>query len=177
MSDETAVGRTCSWCSAAAPESATQCPNCGAALAQRESIGDLVIPGVTTVDPALQAIDGQPIHLRGPSPTQGMASGMMAAAVLPGPLAIAAIGGLAAVGAAEYLGAGRHGSERPAIGDIGQPSEVTLRALHRLEGAESGQAATPATDPWGDLPVQPAAGPPPGDPWRDLPTDPEADPG
>ena len=177
MSDEVVVGRTCSWCSAAAPEPATQCPSCGAALAQRESIGDLVIPGVTTVDPALQAIDGHPIHLRGPSPTQGMASGMMAAAVLPGPLAIAAIGGLAAVGAAEYLGAGRHSSERPAIGDIGQPSEVTLRALERLEGAESGQAAAPATDPWRDLPVGPSAGPPVDAPWRDLPIDPETDPG
>jgi RNA polymerase subunit RPABC4/transcription elongation factor Spt4 len=177
MSDETAVGRTCSWCSAAAPESATQCPSCGAALAQRESIGELVIPGVTTVDPALQAIDGQPIRLRGPSPTQGMASGMMAAAVLPGPIAIAAIGGLAAVGAAEYLGAGRHNSERPAIGDIGQPSEVTLRALERLKGAENGETATPANDPWRDLPVAPAGAATVDDPWRDLPSEPEADPG
>jgi hypothetical protein len=177
MGDEVVVGRTCSWCSAAAPASATRCPSCGAALAQRESIGDLVIPGVTTVDPALQAIDGQPIHLRGPSPTQGMASGMMAAAVLPGPLAIAAIGGLAAVGAAEYLGAGRHAGERPAIGDIGQPSEVTLRALERLEGAESGQVALPATDPWRDLTVAPAGTATSDDPWRDLPSEPEANPG
>jgi RNA polymerase subunit RPABC4/transcription elongation factor Spt4 len=177
MPDESMNGRTCSWCSAAAPDSATQCPSCGAALAQRESIGGLVIPGVTTVDLALHAIDGQPIHLRGPSPTQGMASGVMAAAVLPGPLAIAAIGGLAAVGAAEYLGAARHSSERPAIGDIGQPSEVTLRALERLEGAETGQVAAPATDPWLDLPVRPADGPAVDDPWRDLPIAPEADPG
>jgi RNA polymerase subunit RPABC4/transcription elongation factor Spt4 len=177
MPDESMNGRTCSWCSAAAPESATQCPSCGAALAQRESIGELVIPGVTTVDPALQAIDGQPIHLRGPSPTQGMASGMMAAAVLPGPLAIAAIGGLAAVGAAEYLGAGRHAGERPPIGDIGQPSEVTLRALERLEASETGAAGMAADDPARDVPAAPPVDSPADDPWRDLPPEPGPDPG
>ncbi len=75
---EDQAARTCPWCSAAAPEPARQCPACGAALAQRESIGGLAIPGLTTIDPALQAIDGQPIHLRGPSPSQGMASGVMA---------------------------------------------------------------------------------------------------
>jgi len=185
MGDETVGGRSCPWCSAAAPEAATQCPSCGAALAQRETIGDLVIPGVTTIDPALQAIDGQPIHLRGPSPIQGLASGVMAAAVLPGPLALAALGGLAAVGAAEYLGAGHHGSERPATGDIGQPSEVTLRALERLEAGASddaaaeqsagdeasGPAPTDVVDPWRDLPATPEP-----DPWRDLPNDTEADP-
>ena len=184
MPDDHAIGRTCPWCSAAAPEAATQCPSCGAALAQRETIGDLVIPGVTTIDPALQAIDGQPIHLRGPSPSQGLASGVMAAAVLPGPLALAALGGLAAVGAAEYLGAGHHGTDRPATADIGRPSEVTLRALERLEGGASGAATEPAAkgaasdaapvepvDPWRDLPATP--GP---DPSPDLPNDPEADP-
>ena len=193
MPDDHGSGRTCPWCSAAAPETASQCPSCGAALAQRESIGDLAIPGVTTIDPALQAIDGQPIRLRGPSPSQSVASGMVAAAVLPGPLALAALGGLAAVGAAEYLGAGHHGRDRPATADIGQPSEVTLRALERLEGGTTDpdadetaggqersvadavdpwqdQPAVPATDPWRDLPAGPAS-----DPWRDLPADAEGD--
>jgi RNA polymerase subunit RPABC4/transcription elongation factor Spt4 len=47
--------RQCPWCSAVAAVDATHCPACGAALAQRESIADLVIAGVTTVDPALAA--------------------------------------------------------------------------------------------------------------------------
>ena len=43
----------CPWCATPAAEGATRCSSCGAALAQRESIGDLVIPGLTAVDPAL----------------------------------------------------------------------------------------------------------------------------
>ena len=58
--NETDPGRLCPWCSAAVPPDATRCPACGDALAQRESIADLDIPGVTTVDPI-----GGPIYLKG----------------------------------------------------------------------------------------------------------------
>jgi ribosomal protein L40E len=44
----------CQRCSAPVPPDATRCQPCGDALAQRESIDDLAIPGVTIVDPALQ---------------------------------------------------------------------------------------------------------------------------
>ena len=55
------------------PRTRPAAPSCGAALAQRESIGDLRIPGLTSVDPALEDFDKRPLHLRGPSPSQGMA--------------------------------------------------------------------------------------------------------
>ncbi|HEY6058784.1 MAG TPA: hypothetical protein VIV06_12195 [Candidatus Limnocylindrales bacterium] len=133
------IGRRCAWCSAEAPHDATHCPACGAALAQRESIADLVIPGVTTVDPALQAYEAEPhrIGVRN-SPAQGMAGPVIIAAAA-GPVGLAAIGGLAAVAAAEYIGAsrGEHaGSVDP--GSVGRPSEAVLMAVERLEREERG---------------------------------------
>ena len=116
----------------AAPD-ATHCPACGAALAQRESIAGLVIPGVTTVDPALQAWDAQPLHIPGASPTQGAASAALGAAVLGGPVGLVAAGGLAALAATEYLGVtggGRHAGD---LETLGQPSEAALQAVERLE--------------------------------------------
>jgi hypothetical protein len=44
------------------PPDATHCPACGDGLAQRESIDDLAIPGVTTMDPTLQAYADQPLR-------------------------------------------------------------------------------------------------------------------
>jgi hypothetical protein len=154
LSEPQLAGRTCPWCSAAAPDSATTCPACGAALAQRESIAGLVIPGVTTIDPALQAIDGQPIHLRGPSPTQGMASGAMVAAVVGGPVGLAIVGGLAASAAVEYLATGRdRGARLEHLDDLGRPSPTALQALERLEREEAGETPADATaDPWRDEP-------------------------
>ena len=155
MSDVDAADRRCPWCSAAAPDSATTCPACGAALAQRESIAGLVIPGVTSIDPALQAIDGQPIHLRGPSPTQGMASGAMVAAVVGGPVGLAIVGGLAAGAALEYLGTRRDRVGAPEhFEDVGRPSPTTLLALERLEREAAGgeSPSEPLQDPWRDEP-------------------------
>jgi hypothetical protein len=154
MTDELAGARSCPWCSVPADELATNCSACGAALAQRESIRGLVIPGVTTVDLALQAIDGQPTRILGPSPSQGMASGVMVAAVVGGPVGLAALGGMAAVAAAEYVGAKRGGAGHPEnLADVGRPSEITIRALERLENEGQDEGADePAGDPWRDLP-------------------------
>jgi hypothetical protein len=154
LSDEHTADRTCPWCSAAAPDSATTCPACGAALAQRESIAGLVIPGLTSIDPALQAIDGQPIHLRGPSPTQGMASGAMVAAVVGGPVGLAIVGSLAAGAAVEYLGTRRDRVGVPEnLDDLGRPSPTALQALERLEREEAGETPADSTaDPWRDEP-------------------------
>ncbi len=44
----------CPWCSAAADPGAGCCPSCGAVMAQRESLGGLVIPGLTDVDPGMR---------------------------------------------------------------------------------------------------------------------------
>ena len=147
MSEETEPppGRSCPWCSAGVPADATHCPACGAALAQRESIGDLVIQGVTTVDPALQAYAAQPLHIPWPSRSQGMAgSAVVAAAAAGGPLALGAIGGLAAVAAVEYLGAGSAGRAAggPDADAVGHPSEAALKAVERLERKPAG-----TTDP------------------------------
>jgi RNA polymerase subunit RPABC4/transcription elongation factor Spt4 len=154
LSDAQVAGRTCPWCSAFASDEATRCPECGAALAQREDIGGLVIPGVTAIDPALQAIDGQPIHLRGPSPSQGMANGVMVAAVMGGPVGLAIVGGIAASAAVEYMSAGRGGSRSQDLEDVGRPSPSTLLALERLEREAAGETeeATTLADPWRDEP-------------------------
>ena len=152
MSEDLVPASRCAWCSAAAPIGATQCPACGAALAQRESIGDLLIPGLTSVDPALLDSAGRPMHIAGPSRTQGMASGVMAAALAGGPIGLVAIGGMAVVGAAEYARAGRGQGGAPALEDVGLPSEVAVRALERLAGGEVEPAEPDVSDPWRDDP-------------------------
>lgn len=164
---EAGAPRTCAWCGT--PESsaaATTCSSCGAALAQRESIGELAIPGLTSVDAALQDYDKRPLHLRGPSPSQGMAPAVIVGAMAGGPIGLAAIGGVAAVAAAEYLGARRPGS---ALEDIGRPSDIALQAIERIEDGslaaptdraphQGGEATTDAAATgdgrsiWGDLP-------------------------
>jgi hypothetical protein len=160
MAGDPVPASTCAWCSAAAPIGAAQCPSCGAALAQRESIGDLVIPGLTSVDPALLDADGRPLHIPGASPTQGIASGAMVAAMAGGPVGLAALGGIAVVGAAEYAMAGRPRDGAPALDAVGRPSEVVLQALERF--GPDGSPTPEPLDPWRD---EPAA----ADPWRDEP--------
>src|SRR5215212_3328009 len=128
------MGRTCAWCSAAAPVEATTCPSCGAAMAQRETIGDLVIPGVTNVRADLVDADGRPMHIPGASPSQGMASGVIAAAMVGGPVGLAAIGGMAVVGAAEYATAGRRtGQDVPPLDELGRPSSLAADVARRLD--------------------------------------------
>ena len=135
--------RHCPWCAATVTEDATQCPACGAAVAQRESIGGLKIPGLTSVDPALEDFDKRPLHLRGPSPTQGMAPALIMGAMAGGPIGLVAIGGVAAVAGAELLGTRRGGPGSPDLADVGKPSEVLLQALER--GDEPGEPGDPAT--------------------------------
>jgi hypothetical protein len=166
------AARACAWCGTPAAHEATTCASCGAALAQRESIGDLAISGLTAVDAALQDFDKRPLRLRGPSPSQGMAPALIVGAMAGGPIGLAAIGGVAAVAAAEYLGASGGGSAA-AFENVGKPSEVVLRALEHLgadaarpsdspetaaaEAQDAGGAATDAADDgrsiWRDLPA------------------------
>ena len=153
------MGRTCAWCSAGAPADALTCPSCGAALAQRETIGDLVIPGVTNVRPDLLDAEGRPLHIPGVSNAQGMAGGVMVAAMAGGPVGLAAIGGMAVVGAAEYLSANRGaGGEAPAVEDVGRPSASAAQVAEQLDrdgnrGTDApAEAWTDAADPWRDLP-------------------------
>ncbi len=92
MSDtsETDLGRLCPWCSAAVGRSATHCPTCGDALAQRESIDGLSITGVTTVDPALEAYAARPLPMplavpSGTGPVSNVAGTMARQAALAAP--------------------------------------------------------------------------------------------
>jgi hypothetical protein len=150
---------TCPWCATPAAPEATKCSNCGAALAQRESIGDLVIPGLTAVDPALKDFADRPLHLSGPSPTHGVASGVVAAAAMGGPMGIAILGGVAAMGAAEYLGAGKVGPDGVPIDQVGQASGAALEAVEKLERGEELPTAD-STTPWPDEATD-ASGPEP----------------
>lgn len=152
---------TCPWCGAPAASDAKRCTRCGAALAQRESIGDLVVPGLTAVDPALKDLADRPLHLSGPSPSHGVASGAIAAAAIGGPAGLAIIGGVAAVAAAEYLGASQGGTGGVPPEQVGQASEAVLQAIEKLERGETlppADATTPrpeleATDAPGLEPV------------------------
>jgi hypothetical protein len=126
--------RSCPWCSTRAEPGATHCRDCGASLAQRESIGDLIVAGVTTVDPELQAYAAQPLRIPGSSASQGIAGSAMTVAATGGPLGLAAIGGLAAVVASEYLAASHAGGGDPVdLEAVGRPSEAVVQAVERLD--------------------------------------------
>ncbi|HTK44763.1 MAG TPA: hypothetical protein VL749_05385 [Patescibacteria group bacterium] len=155
--------RSCAWCGtpATSPD-ATSCASCGAALAQRESIGDLAIPGLTSVDAALQDYDKRPLHLRGPSPSQGAAPALIVGAMAGGPIGLAAIGGVAAVAAAEFLGTRSGGSG--SLEQVGRPSEVALQALeHLADGSLAAKGETVAPE------IDAAAADGGRSVWRDLP--------
>ena len=127
------VARICPWCSAPVAVTDVTCPKCGAALAQREDLGGVLIPGLTGVDPSLAAFEAQPTHIKGPSPSQGLATGIIPAAI-GGPAGLAIIGGIAAVAAAEYLNSKGPGGSPADLESVGKPSELALRALEKVTG-------------------------------------------
>jgi hypothetical protein len=152
MTDDPAT-RRCPWCDATATPEATHCMACGAALAQRDDLGGLTIPGVTAVDPALLDADSRPLHIPGNSPSQGVAGGLALAALMGGPVGLAAIGGIGAVAAGEYLAASRGHATRPEdLAAVGRPSEIALRMAEQLDKGRPGGAA-PGADAPGDPPV------------------------
>jgi hypothetical protein len=149
MSETTDGGQNtlrCQWCGVqAASASATKCTACGAALILRESIGDLVIPGVTDVDPELQSY-ARPLRIPKGSPTQSIAGPAFgAAAVGGGPASLLALGALAAVAAAELSGAsrGRSNVERERLG---VPSAPVLETVARLNEEALADQAAPADE-------------------------------
>jgi hypothetical protein len=160
---------TCPWCAAPAAPDATRCSACGAALAQRESIGDLQIPGLTSVDPALVDFDKRPLHLRGPSPTQGAAPALIVGAVAGGPIGLAAIGGVAALAAVEFLGTKSGGPQARTLEDLGKPSEAVLQALEHVDDPKTD---APPSRPAAATPTEPDAAADGGlSVWRDLPSE------
>src|SRR5688500_17230651 len=139
----------CAWCSAPVAEGATQCPVCGAAVAQRESIGDLVIPGVTNVDPELESYAAQPLRIPGASPSQRIAGPAAGAFVMGGPEGLIALGGLAAVAATEFLTAGGDARRAAELEKLGQPSGAVLEMVKKLDDkfAPPGPDAEPSEGP------------------------------
>lgn len=173
MSDEGAhpavEPRRCPWCAAPATDEASTCGSCGAALAQRDSLGDVRIPGVTAVDPALNDYASRPMHLRGPSSSQGVAPALIVGAAAGGPLGAVLIGGVVAVAAAEYLGAKQPGTGGAALENVGKPSELALQALEHADATAQADGAAPAGDPEPD--TRDAAAADGGmSIWRDLPS-------
>ena len=171
MSDEgssaTPEPRTCAWCATPAHDDATTCASCGAALAQRESLGDVRIPGLTAVDPALEDYASRPMHLRGPSSSQGVAPALIVGAAAGGPIGAVLIGGVVAVAAAEYLGAKQPGTGG-APGEVGKPSELALQAVQHADAKAADANPAPAA------PAEPeesdgAAADGGMSIWRDLP--------
>ena len=138
--------RRCQWCSTEAAEADTHCKACGANLAQRDSLGELVIPGVTHVDPELKAYDKDPLRIPRASPSQYVAGPAMGAAIMAGgPAALVGLAALGAVAGAEYAAAGRGRLTQADLDRLGQPSEATLQMLKKLE--EDEQARASAADP------------------------------
>lgn len=177
---------TCPWCSASNLLEARQCASCGAAIAQRDDLGGVVVPGVTGVDPNLL---GTPRSLASPMlRSQGTLGALNAVSQVNATLGLAA--------AAAYLGKdtikGMLGANDADLERVGKPSEAALQAIEKLEregdgSAEegpgeppSGAGPAPVTDPWSDLPTpaseaDPTSTEPVVDPWSDLPK-PAADP-
>lgn len=156
-----AAARTCPWCSAPAKATDTTCSSCGAALAQRDELGGVLIPGVTGLDPGLEAIRDQPVHLKGPSPTQGLASGLIPAAAMGGPAGIAIVGGIAAVAAVEYLSGKGPGGARTDPSTVGQLGGVAQLALEKVKREADGAASTESSQvegPAANEPEEPAPG-------------------
>ena len=137
--------RRCAWCEAAASPQDTTCPACGAALAQREDLGGLLIPGVTGVHPELAAAAERPLRLTGPSPTQSAAPGLIAAAMAPGPAGLVVGAGVLAMAATEFLGVPSGSVDGPVDpATVGEPSETARRMVRRLEAEEAGLPKGPA---------------------------------
>ncbi len=149
VTGEGAEPRTCPWCSAPVPDGATRCPRCDAAVAQRESLGDLVIPGVTGVDPAMQS---ERSVLQGVMHVQAVSSrAAMAASPFPviGPPGLENLVQAAFLGP-EMLGAARLAGNLMSVGSgdvdvshVGEPSELARLAAEQLDAQEAaGQDGT-----------------------------------
>jgi hypothetical protein len=157
---------TCPWCSGRNAPDARQCATCGAAIAQRDDLGGVVVPGVTGVDPNLL---GTPSSLTSPVlRSQGTLGALNAVSQVNATLGLAA--------AAAILGQdtikGMLGANDADLDAVGRPSEAALLAVEKLEreppaatpAAESGAAAPASPAPSGGGPTAPGV-----DPWADLP--------
>lgn len=125
---------SCSWCAEPAPPGASNCPNCGAVMAQHEDLGGLVIPGVTAVDPAMQARSYTSLVVG----SQARMSTLSMIGSAPGGTVIQVAAAAAMLASDRARGFG--GSANP--DDIGKPSQAALEMAERLR-----QPTVPAAPP------------------------------
>jgi hypothetical protein len=74
-----------------------------------------------------------------------MAPALIVGAMAGGPIGLAAIGGVAAVAAAEFMGTRR--DRNGSLAEIGRPSEVVLKALEHIDETGAGAPADPTGKP------------------------------
>ncbi len=157
--------RVCPWCSAVVSMDSPSCPSCGAVIAQRESLGGVVIPGVTDVDAGL----AEPSLTHSLVGAQARMTTLNAVGRLPGgtALQVAAAAGMLA---RDSFGGVLGGPPDPA--SVGQPSEAALEMARRLD-TEPAPATAQATaesvvdearDPWRQATADPWAEATPQDP-------------
>jgi hypothetical protein len=160
----------CPWCSGRNAPDARQCASCGAAIAQRDDLGGVVVPGVTGVDPNLlgtQSSLASPV-LR----SQGTLNAINAVSQVNATLGLAA--------AAAILGQdtvkGMLGLKDADLDAVGKPSEAALQAVKKLERDEALDPVVPAPSGAGPEPPDAAPADPATpsrelpDPWADLPS-------
>ncbi|TAK01581.1 MAG: hypothetical protein EPO36_04800 [Chloroflexota bacterium] len=160
----------CPWCSGRNAPGARQCATCGAAIAQRDDLGGVVVPGVTGVDPNLlgtQSSLASPV-LR----SQGTLNAINAVSQVNATLGLAA--------AAAILGQdtvkGMLGLKDADLDTVGKPSEAALQAVEKLD-RDGAAAPTASADEIAEVDPPPTGQPPSGagptppaiDPWADLP--------
>ncbi len=140
----------CPWCSAPADPGAGCCPSCGATMAQRESLGSLVIPGVTDVDPGMR----QPSLVGSVLATQARMNVLSAVGQAAGPSGqiVAAV----TILAGDSVGGMFRPDPDPDA--VGRPSQAALDMATRLDA--TGRAPTaaagnesPTTNPYPDEPA------------------------
>lgn len=167
-----APAHRCPWCSAPTPPGATHCPSCHASLAEREALGDILIPGVTGIDPAL-------VH-RNDTMNKVMSVPGAKLGAISGTLGIGL--SIAATLAQEME---RRSEIRPPSLGIGVPPTEALELAQRLDRAtevarEAGSDPVPPVDAAPTPPASPSPAPaaaptaepahaPQVSPWADTP--------
>ncbi len=139
--------RRCPWCSTEVGPEASKCPSCGAAVAQRESVGGLVIPGVTSVDPAYQSTGSSLI--RSTLRAQQTSASLGAIGQVNQGASVAVAGALLA---RDYMKGMFSGVDPADVSRVGQPSEAALLAAERLEregSIDGGETEPQPPDPTG----------------------------
>jgi hypothetical protein len=143
----------CPWCSAPLVEAAaTRCHSCGASVAQRDSLGGMLIPGVTGVDPMLA-------KLADSSALETVVQLQVASGVPPESLDTGFLGTTAGHHSSPMAGivAGIVDLPWEATPDaadaatIGEPSDTAREVAERLDGGER-VTEPPAEKAWRDLP-------------------------